>query len=207
MIEAGWNHTLQWDELKRGSPQVVDPSTFGLPAYGVEVNFKVAVTVGSALRIFSLMDTTELLGGPTVDCNVDFIRCICYGGGADGDKYLVTGDDAKRRLEKGGVKFERVKRTPKGIDLKDSQAVDHAIKEDIDESLLQKSPYVARQAGTTLCNGMNVNIPVSLTDTTEPPGGPTVDCNVDSIRCICYGSDKYLVTRDDAKRVVWSTDT
>lgn len=45
-------------------------------------------------------------------------------------------------------------------------------------------------------------------DTTEPPGGPTVDCNVDSIRCICYGSDKYLVTRDDAKRVkVWSTDT
>ncbi|KAF2589462.1 hypothetical protein F2Q70_00041932 [Brassica cretica] len=48
-----------------------------------------------------------------------------------------------KRLEKGGVKFERVKRTPKGIDLKDSQAVDHAIKEDIDESLLQKSPYVA----------------------------------------------------------------
>ena len=42
------------------------------------------------------MDTTELLGGPTVDCNVDSIRCICYGGGVDGDKYLVTGDDAKR---------------------------------------------------------------------------------------------------------------
>ena len=41
------------------------------------------------------------------------------------------------------MKFERVKRPPKGIDLKDSQAVDHAIKEDIDESLLEKSPYVA----------------------------------------------------------------
>ncbi|CDY22618.1 BnaC08g42520D [Brassica napus] len=164
------------------------------------------------------------------------------------DESLLQKSPHVARLEKGGVKFERVKRTPKGIDLKDSQAVDHAIKEDIDESLLQKSPYVAvfmtcdqgyidilkkwkaakfetvliymMERTVTIptyflcfinyfvCFINSVNIPVSLMDTTEPPGGPTVDCNVDSIRCICYGSDKYLVTRDDAKRVkVWSTDT
>uniref|UniRef100_A0A0D3DY91 Uncharacterized protein n=1 Tax=Brassica oleracea var. oleracea TaxID=109376 RepID=A0A0D3DY91_BRAOL len=120
------------------------------------------------------------------------------------DESLLQKSPHVARLEKGGVKFKRVKRTPKGIDLKDSQAVDHAIKEGIDESLLQKSPHVA----VFMTCDQGVNIPVSLMDTTEPPGGPTVDCNVDSIRCICYGSDKYLVTRDDAKRVkVWSTDT